>query len=54
MEPAMPMVGIGETVTTVVEMLDSASSVLVLEGGHPIGVLTRQDVLSFLAARSPG
>jgi cystathionine beta-synthase len=54
MEPAMPMVGIGENVTTVVEMLDSASSVLVLDGGHPIGVLTRQDVLSFLAARSPG
>ncbi len=54
MEPAMPMVGIGETVTKVVEMLDSASSVLVLDGGHPIGVLTRQDVLSFLAARSPG
>jgi cystathionine beta-synthase len=54
MEPAMPMVGIGETITTVVEMLDSASSVLVLDGGHPIGVLTRQDVLSFLAARSPG
>jgi len=54
MEPAMPMVGIGETVTTVVELLDTASSVLVLDGGHPIGVLTRQDVLSFLAARSPG
>jgi predicted transcriptional regulator len=27
---------------------------LVLEGGHPVGVLTRSDVLSFLAARSPG
>ena len=54
MEPAMPMVGIGETVSDVVDRLDAASSVLVLDGGHPIGVLTRQDVLSFLAARSPG
>jgi predicted transcriptional regulator len=27
--------------------------VLVLDGGHPIGVLTRSDVLGFLAARSP-
>lgn len=54
MEPAMPMVGIGETVSDVVDRLDTANSVLVLEGGHPIGVLTRQDVLSFLAAGLPG
>jgi len=54
MEPAMPMVGIGEMVTDVVDHLDQAPSVLVLDGGHPMGVLTRQDVLSFLAARSPG
>ena len=54
MEPAMPMVGIGETVSDVVDRLDTATSVLVLDGGHPIGLLTRQDVLSFLAARSPG
>jgi len=26
----------------------------VLDGGHPVGVLSRSDVLSFLAARSPG
>jgi hypothetical protein len=25
----------------------------VLDGGHPIGVLTRSDVLGFLATRSP-
>jgi cystathionine beta-synthase len=54
MEPAMPMVGIGETVSDVVDRLEAASSVLVLDGGHPIGLLTRSDVLSFLAARSPG
>jgi cystathionine beta-synthase len=54
MEPAMPMVGIGETVSAVVDRLDTAPSVLVLDGGHPIGILTRSDVLSFLAARSPG
>jgi cystathionine beta-synthase len=54
MEPAMPMVGIGETVSDVVDRLDTSSSVLVLDGGHPIGLLTRSDVLSFLASRSPG
>jgi predicted transcriptional regulator len=41
-------------VSDIVDRLDAASSVLVLDGGHPIGVLTRSDVLSFLAARSPG
>jgi cystathionine beta-synthase len=52
MEPPMPMVGIGETVTDVVEALDRGPSVLVLDGGHPVGVLTRQDVLSFLVGRT--
>ncbi len=54
MEPALPMVGVGEAVTDVVDHLDTCPGVLVLDGGHPIGVLTTQDVLSFLAARSPG
>ena len=48
----MPMIGIGEPVARVVELLDQEPSVLVLDGGHPIGVLTRSDVLSFLAARA--
>jgi cystathionine beta-synthase len=54
MEPALPMVGIGEAVTDVVDHLDRCPAVLVLDGGHPIGVLTTQDVLGFLASRSPG
>jgi predicted transcriptional regulator len=36
----------------VVEALELQPSALVLEGGHPIGVLTRSDVLTFLAARA--
>jgi cystathionine beta-synthase len=54
MEPAMPMIGVGETVSDLVERLEAGTSVLVLDGGHPIGVVTRQDVLAFLAARAPG
>jgi cystathionine beta-synthase len=50
----MPMIGIGEPVARVVECLDAGPSVLVVEGGHPIGVLTRSDVLGFLATRAPG
>jgi cystathionine beta-synthase len=54
MSPALPMVGIGEPVPSVVQCLDRVNAVLVLEGGHPVGVLSRSDVLSFLASRSPG
>jgi cystathionine beta-synthase len=54
MSPPMPMVGVGEPVSALVGQLDRAASVLVLEGGHPVGVLTRADVLAFLASRSPG
>jgi len=53
MEAAPPMVGVGEPVSAVVERLDSCPAVLVLDGGHPVGILTRQDVLTFLA-RSAG
>ena len=53
MSAPMPMIGIGEPVAEVVSCLEQVPSVLVLEGGHPIGVLTRSDVLSFLAARTP-
>src|SRR5258706_10554311 len=48
MSPPMPMLGIGEPVARMVECLEQGPSVLVLDGGHPIGVLTRSDVLPFL------
>jgi cystathionine beta-synthase len=53
MSPPMPMLGIGEPVARMVECLEQGPSVLVLDGGHPIGVLTRSDVLGFLASRTP-
>ncbi len=49
--PPMPMIGFGEPVARVVASLEQGPAVLVLEGGHPIGVLSRSDVLSFLARR---
>jgi cystathionine beta-synthase len=51
--PAMPMIGSGEPVERVVEALEQQPSVIVVDGGHPIGVLGRSDVLSYLAARTP-
>ena len=43
-----------KAVFPLVDRLATASSVLVLDGGHPHGLLTRQDVLQFLASRAPG
>jgi cystathionine beta-synthase len=51
MRPAMPMVGIGEPVGRLVEALDGSASLLVLDGGHPVGIVSRSDVLGFLAGR---
>ncbi len=54
MSPAMPMIGIGQPVPKIVEQLDRAPALLVLDGGHPVGLLSRSDVLSFLASRAAG
>lgn len=48
MEPPPAMVGLGETVEVIADRLQGASAVLVLDGGHPVGILTRSDLLSFL------
>ncbi len=45
MGPALPTIGIGEPVTLAISRLDRASAALVLDGGHPVGVITRSDVL---------
>ncbi|HEX7168787.1 MAG TPA: cystathionine beta-synthase [Acidimicrobiales bacterium] len=51
MGPPLATVGIGEPIETAVERLEASSAVLVLDIGHPVGVLTRADLLSFLAGR---
>jgi len=47
----LPTVGAGEAVELAVDRLDSAGAVVVVDAGHPVGVLTRSDVLGFLASR---
>ena len=49
MGPALPTIGANEEATTAVRLLESADAVLVHEDGKPVGVLTRQDLLAFLA-----
>jgi cystathionine beta-synthase len=51
-DPPMPMVGVGMSVSELTKRLGSSASVLVLDGGHPVGVLTRSDLLGFLEQRS--
>ncbi|MGK2948430.1 MAG: cystathionine beta-synthase [Acidimicrobiales bacterium] len=44
----LPTVGIGEPVEMAMTRLEQASAALVLDGGHPVGVITRSDVLGAL------
>jgi cystathionine beta-synthase len=46
MEEPLPMLGVTEPVADAVELLRSCDALLVLDDGRPVGVLTRQDLLS--------
>lgn len=50
MSAALPTIGSTEPATDAVTLLEKADAVLVHEDGKPIGVLTRQDLLAFVAA----
>jgi cystathionine beta-synthase len=50
MSPPLPMVGSGEPVSRAVEALEKAGAAVVLVDGKPAGMITRQDVLTYLAA----
>ncbi|HVF19176.1 MAG TPA: cystathionine beta-synthase [Mycobacteriales bacterium] len=49
MSKALPTVGSGEPVSTAMAELGVATAVLVLDDGKPVGILTRSDLLGFLA-----
>ena len=50
MSAPLPTVGSTESAADAVSLLEKADAVLVHEDGKPIGVLTRQDLLTFVAA----
>jgi cystathionine beta-synthase len=52
MSPPLPTVGSGETVSSVVHALEGAGAAVVFVDGKPEGLLTRQDLLTFLAGES--
>jgi cystathionine beta-synthase len=50
MSPPLPMVGSGEPVSSAVRAMEKAGAAVVLVEGKPAGMITRQDVLTYLAA----
>jgi cystathionine beta-synthase len=51
MSAPLPTIGAGEQVTAAMSALSSADGAMVLIDGKPAGVVTRQDLLGFLAGR---
>jgi cystathionine beta-synthase len=51
MSATLPVLGAGEAVERAVDTLEAADALLVLDDGKPVGVLTRQDLLGYLAGR---
>jgi cystathionine beta-synthase len=49
MAAPLPMVGTGEAVEVAATRLARSSAVLVVDGGHPTGIVTRSDLLDFLS-----
>src|SRR5439155_11570085 len=52
MSPPLPLIGGGEPLSALLAALENADAVVVLEDGKPQGVVTRQDVLGFMAGMS--
>ena len=50
MSAPLPMIGSGEPVTKAVEVLEKAGAAVVLVDGKPAGLITRLDLLTFLAS----
>jgi cystathionine beta-synthase len=51
MDPPLPTVGSNEPVSEAVHRLEKADALLIQEDGKPVGVVTRQDLLAYLATR---
>ena len=49
MSAPLPIVGAGESVKAAIDALQGSDGVVVIEDGRPEGVLTRQDLLGYLA-----
>ncbi|HEX3613945.1 MAG TPA: cystathionine beta-synthase [Sporichthyaceae bacterium] len=50
LSPALPIIGSGEPVSIALHELGHAGALVVLDDGRPVGVITRQDLLGYLAS----
>jgi cystathionine beta-synthase len=50
MSAPLPTIGSGEPVSVAIEALEKADATVVLDDGKPVGLITRQDLLAFLAS----
>ena len=50
LSPPLPTIGVGEPVNEAVAALETAAALLVIDRGHPVGVVTRTDVLAYVGA----
>jgi len=49
MSPPLPLIGAGEPLSAAEKALREADAVMVVEGGKPVGVITRHDLLGYLS-----
>jgi cystathionine beta-synthase len=54
MEERLPTIGAGEPIASAVAALERADAVVVNEDGSPVGVLTRVDLLEYIAGARSG
>ena len=52
--PLLPTIGMGEPVELAVTRMEGSGAVLVFDAGHPVGILTRSDVLGALVGHPGG
>jgi len=52
MGPPLPTIGGGTSLELAVTRMERSGAVLVLEDGHPVGILTRSDILGAMLGRS--
>jgi cystathionine beta-synthase len=52
MSEPLPLIGAGEPLSALIGELERADAVVVLQDGHPYAVVSRQDVLGYLASGS--
>jgi cystathionine beta-synthase len=53
MAPPLPLIGAGEPLSALLATLEHADAAVVLDDGKPRGVVTRQDVLGYMAETNP-